>query len=170
MANYKLLKPFILKWEGGFVNNKNDAGGATNKGVTLTTFRKYYGQSKSIEDLKHISDEQWNHIFKTGYWDACKADQLNCQSVANIMVDWAYMSGASTAIKAVQKILGCKVDGIIGPKTIAAINGYRVPKQLFYDIQRARVEFYYNIVAKRPANKVFLKGWMNRLNALIWEG
>ena len=170
MADYKKLVPFILKWEGGFVNNPNDKGGATNKGVTIATFRQYYGSSKTIDDLKHITDDQWNHIFKSGYWDKCKADQINNQSVANIIVDWAYMSGVSTAIKTVQKILGCKVDGIIGPKTIAAINGHRVPKQLFYDIQRARVEFYYNIVAKRPANKVFLKGWMNRLNALIWEG
>lgn len=170
MANCKLLIPFILKWEGGFVNNKNDAGGATNKGVTLSTFRQYYGSSKTVDDLKRITDDQWNHIFKTGYWDKCKADQIVNQSVANIIVDWAYMSGASTASKKVQKLLGLKDDGIIGPKTISAINSQRDQKKLFFDIQRLRIDYYYKIVANRPANKVFLKGWMNRLNALTYQG
>lgn len=170
MANCKLLIPFILTWEGGYVNNPADKGGPTNKGVTLTTFRQYYGASKTVDDLKKITDEQWGHIFKTGYWDKCKADQISSQSIANIVVDWAYMSGVSTAIKGVQRLLGCKDDGIIGPKTLAAINGYRGQMQLFYDIQRTRMDFYYNLVAKRPQNRVFLKGWLNRLNALKWEG
>lgn len=170
MANYKKLVPFILRWEGGFSNRVEDAGGPTNKGVTLTTFRQYYGASKTVDDLKKITDEQWGHIFKTGYWDKCKADQINSQSIANIIVDWAYMSGVSTAIKGVQRLLGCKDDGIIGPKTLAAINGQRDQMKLFYDIQRIRIDYYYSIVAKRPANRVFLKGWLNRLNALKWEG
>ena len=35
MADVKILAPFIIKWEGGFVNHPNDPGGATNKGVTI---------------------------------------------------------------------------------------------------------------------------------------
>ena len=57
MADYRILKPFILRWEGGFVNDPNDSGGATNKGVTIATFRKYKGESASVADLKAITDE-----------------------------------------------------------------------------------------------------------------
>ena len=41
MANVEKLVPFILKWEGGFVNDPDDLGGATNKGVTLATYTQY---------------------------------------------------------------------------------------------------------------------------------
>ena len=50
MAKKEILKPFILSWEGGFANVKGDKGGATNKGVTLATFRNVLGRNKNIED------------------------------------------------------------------------------------------------------------------------
>ena len=52
MANSKILEPFILKWEGGFVNDKDDLGGATNMGVTLATYRSVFGSKKTVNDLK----------------------------------------------------------------------------------------------------------------------
>ena len=64
MADSSILKPFILSFEGGYSNKKSDRGGATMKGVTLETFRKVYGASKTASDLKKITDEQWHHIFK----------------------------------------------------------------------------------------------------------
>ena len=69
MAKAELLKPFILRWEGGFVDDPLDKGGATNKGITIDTFRSFYGQGATVEQLKNITDEQWLHIFKSGYWD-----------------------------------------------------------------------------------------------------
>ena len=47
MANHKILEPFILRWEGGFVNDKDDLGGATNMGVTLATYRSVFGSKKT---------------------------------------------------------------------------------------------------------------------------
>ncbi len=48
------IKKFILSWEGGFANDPDDLGGATNSGVTLSTYRMYYGQDKTVEDLKNM--------------------------------------------------------------------------------------------------------------------
>jgi hypothetical protein bfra3_11916 len=48
---------YIKSWEGGYVNDPRDSGGATNKGITLTTFRSVYGKNKTIEDLKNLTDE-----------------------------------------------------------------------------------------------------------------
>ena len=64
MADYKILKPFILKWEGGFVNDPNDFGGATYKGITLATFRAVFGSGKTVADLKKMSGAQWGLVFK----------------------------------------------------------------------------------------------------------
>ena len=61
MANYKKLKPIVLKWEGGYAGNI-DGMICTMKGVTLATFRKYFGKSKTCKDLRNISDTQWDTI------------------------------------------------------------------------------------------------------------
>ena len=164
MADYRILKPFILRWEGGFVNDPNDSGGATNKGVTLATYRKYKGESASVDDLKVITDEDWTTIFKTMYWDKCRADEIASQAVANLLVDWYWMSGP-TAVRRVQRLVGVQTDGIIGPKSIAAIN--IKGEGLAQDIYDDRRCFYEEIVARRPSQRKFLRGWLNRLNSLM---
>lgn len=169
MADYTKLVPIIKKWEGGFVNDPDDSGGATNKGITLKTFRSFYGQNKTVEDLKNISDQQWIHIFLNGYWNKCQASNINNQSVANIFVDWAWGSGPGTAIKQVQKIVGTDVDGIVGVKTLDAINS-KDPKTLFNAIKKARIEFVENLVKQRPKDAKFLQGWKNRINSFSFSG
>ena len=103
---------------------------------------------------------------KTGYWDKCKADKIKNQSVANIFVNWCVNSGTGM-IKKVQSILGLKADGIVGPKTLAAINN-GVQPIIHMDIKNARKAYYDGIVAQKPSQKVFYKGWMNRLNSFTY--
>lgn len=164
MADYRELTPFILKWEGGFVNDPLDSGGATNKGVTLATFRKFKGEAATVDNLKAITDEDWTAIFKTMYWDKVKADNIASQAVANLMVDWYWMSG-TTAVRRVQRLVGAQPDGVIGPKSIAAIN--IAGEGLAQDIYDDRRRFYEEIVARRPSQRKFLRGWLNRLNAIM---
>lgn len=168
MAKAELLKPFILRWEGGFVDDPLDRGGATNKGITIGTFRNFYGKDATVEQLKNITDEQWLHIFKSGYWDKWKADDIENQSIADIVVDWAWASGTSTSIKQVQKILGVAVDGIVGNDTLTAIN-IAVQRSLFVKIHSRRIEFVENIVKRDPSQTRFLKGWKNRINSLTFS-
>ena len=101
MAEVKKLAPFILKWEGGFVNDPDDLGGATNKGVTIATYEAYCrkkGYPKpTIERLKALTKEEWTEIIKTMYWDRWKADEIKSQSVANILVDWVWAWYQDTA-------------------------------------------------------------------------
>lgn len=169
MADYQELVPIIKKWEGGFVNDPSDSGGATNKGVTLSTFRSFYGSNKTVEDLNKLSDTQWLHIFLNGYWNKCQASNINNQSIANIFVDWAWGSGPVTAIKQVQKIVGTDVDGIVGQKTLDAINK-KDPQTLFNAIKKARIEFVENLVKQRPKDAKFLQGWKNRINSFSFSG
>lgn len=165
MADYRKLKPFILKWEGGFVDNKRDKGGATNKGITLNTFRLYFGKNKTVTDLKRMTDAQWDYIFLKGFWDKFCASSIASQAVADACVDWAWTSGPAVVKLRVQRILGVRVDGVIGPKTLAAIN-HADPKVLFERIRERRLRFVNNIVAQHPDQKVFLKGWVKRINAV----
>ena len=169
MANYKELIPFVLHWEGGFVNDKTDRGGATMKGVTLKTYTAYRVRKgmcePTIDDLKNISDSEWGDIFKKQYWDRCKADRIQSQSVANMIVDWAYNSGIGNVIPCVQRVLGLKDDGLVGDKTLSAINSGSA-YELFGLIKAARVTYYKRIVDNHPEQGKYYAGWINRTNSL----
>lgn len=167
MADYRKLKPFILRWEGGYINDQADLGKQTNKGVTLSTYRSVFGKNKTVSDLKKITDEQWEFIFKKFYWDKWKADDIKDQNVANILVDWLWCSG-SYGIKIPQRALGVSVDGIVGSKTIASINA-RDGRELFDTIKQERKDFIDRICQTRPQNRKFKNGWLNRINSLAYE-
>lgn len=171
MANSSKLIPFILQWEGGFVNDPDDLGGATNKGITIDTFTEYKkrkGQkAPTVTDLKNISDAEWRDVFKSLYWDRWKADEIKNQSVANILVDWVWASG-SHGIKRPQRLLGVKADGIVGKQTIAALNAMDAAT-LFKMIKDDRAKFIDEICKARPKNEKYRKGWMNRINAIRYE-
>lgn len=166
MADMNKLIPFIFKWEGGWSNHKNDKGGATNMGVTIATWKKH-GCDKNrdgvidVKDLKLITKEDAIRILRI-YWNKWKADQINNQSIANILVDWVWGSGAN-GIKIPQRILGVKQDGIVGPKTIETINKYE-QKTLFDKIHKAREQYFRDICRRDSTQYVFLNGWLNRLN------
>ena len=186
MANVDKLLPFILKWEGGFANDPADAGGATNKGVTIATWKRC-GYDKDgdgdidVVDLKLITNNDVrNRVLKPAYWDRWKADNIHSQKIANILVDWVWGSGKH-GIVIPQRLLGVNPDGIVGDKTLSAVN-FADPDQLFDAIYNARVKFLKDITASSIAayekkigrkateqelmkhtKKRFLKGWLRRL-------
>ena len=170
MANVNDLAPLILKWEGGFVNDPKDRGGATNMGVTLNTWKRVgYDKDKDgdidVKDLKLLSKEDVvKKVLKPYYWDKWRADEINNQSIANILVDWVYTSG-KYGITKVQAMLNLKPDGVVGNKTLSAINDYPNQRQLFQRIKNERLAFIDRIVKNNPSQRRFLKGWKNRVNA-----
>lgn len=184
MAQIDKFIPILLQWEAsvivkqgesleqaytratkkGFVNDPNDNGGATMVGVTIGTYRsycKYKGmRSPSVNDLKNMPYKVWRDVVYTMYWNKWKADTIADQSVANMIVDWLWHSGAVT-IKKVQALLGVTADGIVGPKTIAALNS---DKDIETKVYNARKAYFEAIVKRNPSQKKWLKGWMNRIN------
>jgi lysozyme family protein len=166
MANIKHLSPFILRWEGGFANDPDDAGGATMRGITLATFKKYRKDKgkpePDVTDLKNISESEWEEILREYYWNPWQADSINSQAVANLLVGWGWGSGVKTAVMQFQKLMKLKVDGIVGKNTLAAINSSD-EIELFNRIWLARKDFFINIVKNNPSQIKFLSGWLNRL-------
>ena len=155
----------------GIVKLKNDSGGATMCGVTIGTFtdwRRNHGKPKpTINDLRTLSYDEWLAILKSVFWDPCKADQIANQSIANMLVDWRWVNG-SQAIRDMQTTFSLVPDGAVGPKTLAALNA--VPAlTVFNRLKAAREQSYRRIVARNPAKKGFLVGWLNRTNAIKFK-
>lgn len=167
MASFDKYAPKLKRWEGGFGNEPDDPGGATMCGVTLATFRAWYGQDKTVADLRRMTDAQWRRIMKDGFWDKCWGDQIKNQSVAEIFVDWVVNSGPAM-IKKVQGMVGTKADGIMGPKTLLAINDCN-PQKLHFAIKAARAEWYAAITRGKSSNLKFYDGWMNRLHDFCYQ-
>lgn len=172
MAKLDVLAPFILSFEGGFVNDPFDRGGATNKGVTIATW-KQVGYDKDhdgdidVQDLKLISDnDAVERVMHPHYWNRWKADMIKSQSIANTLVDWVWASGVN-GIKIPQKLLGVAADGIVGVKTLAALNAHD-PQVLFGKIKQERVKFIESICQRNPSQNRFKKGWLRRLDSIGW--
>ena len=161
MADFKKYAPKLLQLEGGYTNHPDDQGGPTNLGISYKVYKAYCGQERTIKDLQNMSYGTWEKIMKDLYWDKCLADEIENQSVAEIVVDWCINSGM-IGLRKVQELVGTKPDGIAGPKTLAAINGSE-QSELFESVMNARKQFYVNIVKRNPSQKVFMNGWMNRL-------
>lgn len=184
MAKVELLLPKILKWEGGFVNDPADSGGATNKGVTIATYKAYrkaHGMKPpTVADLKKITDVEVLAILKEFFWDKMRADEINNQSIAELCVQGIWGSGTSY-IKVMQGVIGVKQDGSVGPVTLAAINSAN-QETLFKRLWERRKKFFEDIVANsvsayerkigrkaterellKYTKKRFLRGWLNRL-------
>ena len=77
------------------------------------------------------------------------------------------MSGYGT-IKKIQALFGLKADGIVGNKTISCINSQN-QEEAFNRIWNRRKQFYESLVKNNPSQKVFLNGWMNRLNSYKFQ-
>ena len=171
MANIDLLIPHIIKWEGGskYTNDPLDRGGATKYGVTIGTLQELkYDTNRdgkvNVEDVKALQLEDFKKILKSQYWDKWQADMINNQSLANLLVDWTWGSGVN-GIKIPQRILGVTADGVVGEKTINALNGAN-QRYIYNKVWQARKEFYEKIVKNNPSQSKWLKGWLNRLNDL----
>ena len=184
MATIDKFIPILFRWEAGisvhndetleqafarakktgWANDPNDNGGATMVGVTIGTYRTYCKRNgfktPSIQDLKEIPYKVWRDIVYTMYRNKWKADTIEDQTVANLVVDWIWHSGAAT-IKKVQGLLNVTQDGIVGPKTIHALN---VANNIANKIYNSRKNYFESIIKNNPSQKKWLNGWMNRLN------
>lgn len=158
--NFKRALPLVLKHEGGFVDHPKDPGGATNKGVTIATFRRYVKANATVADLKRISDEQVATVYYRHYWSAVNAAALPA-GLDYAVFDFAVNSGPSRAAKFLQALVGAKQDGRIGPATIEAVAAFET-RFLINALCDKRTAF----LKRLPTWKTFGKGWTSRVSGV----
>ena len=163
MDRFEKIFDYLLKVEGGYSDDKYDKGGKTKYGIIEEEARKY-GYKGYMRDMPlYIARD----IYNKKYYHKNGLDTLKSDKIALYICDWIVNSGSWGAKKAQAALneLGfdLRVDGILGKKSLSALNEVDETKFLekYHDLQR---RYYRAIVANKPSQKVFLKGWLNRVD------
>lgn len=134
MANFTIALKKVLKNEGGYANNPNDAGGETYKGISRKNHPTWTGWI-SIDQIKKAHPKGFKTIlehtpelqdkvkdfYKRRFWDELCLDTCGNQELANQAFDMAVNAGVKAGVKILQKVLGIPADGILGNVTKKAI-------------------------------------------------
>jgi len=146
----------ILGHEGGFVNDPQDPGGATNWGITIGTLSSWRGRPATVQDVRELTVAEAQAIYRRGYWDACRCGEMPWP-VALPVFDAAVNQGPQRARVVLQMALRVRADGVIGPATMAAL-AKADPVSVAEEIQAQRVMAY----AALPGWGRFGLGWTRR--------
>jgi lysozyme family protein len=163
----------LIEREGGYVNHPADRGGPTNMGITLKTLRRWrkqrgYPFEVTADDIKNLSMGEAISIYRQFYWFDPGFDDLNLSvPMVEMVFDTGVHSGTKVAKRLLQAAAGTKVDGVIGPKSVAAIDAME-PVKLASAFMAFRVAYIGRLITKRPSQAAFAWGWMNRMKELMF--
>ena len=157
-----------LKWEGGYSNDPDDPGGATNHGISLR-FLVNIGALDQYDfdndgdltplDVRALTKEQAAILYKEYFWNDRYYDLP--EDLAIKLFDLGVNMGPKQAVLLLQQEIGCRpYDGIYGNKTDHAVHRSRQDVLAMLIARAAR--FYYTLAAKRPASRKYLYGWLRR--------
>ena len=148
----------MLKSEGGYVNNPADPGGMTNLGVTKATWENWVGRESDEAEMRSLTPEKVEPLYKKKYWDAVRGDEIENGGVAYLLFDFAVNAGVGRSIKTLQTAVGVTPDGGFGPMTMAAVQAVD-PVELIERFSQAKENFYRSLTTF----STFGKGWLNRV-------
>ena len=149
---------FVLNHEGGYVNDPTDPGGETKYGISKRSYPEV--------DIKNLTVEQARDIYFADWWLPLRCPEIKDDRVAQKYLDTCVNVGKSPGTKILQKAVtaaGMMVmpDGIIGPRTLAAVNSVD-PVALLVQMRYYQAEYYKDLIRRNPTLAKFERGWMRR--------
>ena len=157
--NWQKSFQYMLQSEGGYadLSHLGDTGGMTNLGVTRAVWENWVGHSVGEKEMRSLTPEKVEPLYKRKFWDACRCDDLP-SGVDFIVFDMAVNAGVGRSAKILQKVVGTVPDGAIGPLTLAAVQAMN-PEVVIDEFSKARAAFYRSL----PTFGAFGNGWLNRV-------
>ena len=168
----------ILAHEGGYINRSDDAGGATNFGVTIDTLSAWRHKPCTADDVRNMAVSEARDIYACKYIVTPNFDKIQDIRLRAAMVDYGVLFGPVRAIQALQAIAHMPQDGNLGPKTLSAVNSYSsdpnaihgggdVIRGVINQLSCSRISAHADRVTKDHSQIVFLKGWLSRAMSYI---
>jgi lysozyme family protein len=155
--NFDRCVAVTLAYEGGFVDNPADPGGATNFGITLRTLEAFLGEPVTVDDVRNMTVDTATAIYGANYWNAMRCSALP-PGVDMALFDFGVNSGIGRAVRTLQRIVSVAQDGSVGPATIGAVQEWR-PADLVTSLCSARLAFLRGL----PTFAEFGNGWTTRV-------
>lgn len=174
----------VLKHEGGYVNDPDDPGGATNFGVTIHTMRRFGVDVNGdgvvdIRDVKALDPAMARAIYKREYFEGPRIDDLPEAIQANVFD--MFVNSGGNAIKILQRLLNkmdqkVVVDGALGPQSIGAAHAAAklAPKHFNDAYAIARRNYYFTLADRKPKLRKFARtrrggkgGWIKRAESFM---
>ena len=179
-----------MEHEGGYVNDKDDRGGETYRGISRNNFGNWKGWKK-IDKYKPVNDgfrkkikqdeslqNDVRDFYKKEFWNRFKGDDIGDQGLAEELFDTAVNMGTRVAGRFLQQGLNLlnrngslfedlEEDGLVGKKSIGALNKYLKTDnavtllKLLNILQGAR---YIEIMRNNPTQEKYARGWLNRVS------
>lgn len=143
----------VLSSEGGFVSNPSDPGGMTNLGVTQRTWEDWTGRRANEYEMRHLTPEKVEPLYKARYWDACRCDELPV-GLDYLVFDFAVHAGPRRSIKTLQTALG--EDSYETTMDAVMNSDY---DELIERFSQAKEQYYRGL----PTFRTFGRGWLRRL-------
>ena len=162
MSNFKESIKQVLKHEGGYVKDPIDRGGETFRGISRRFFPKWEGWG--LVDENHFDprlDALVEGFYYEFFWLPLGLDKVDNDFIAGMLLDIGVNQGKRAVAKKMQRIVGVEQDGVIGPKTLAAVNACN-PDIFVYQFVLEAVDLYTHIITKDDTQRRFIKGWLNR--------
>lgn len=178
-ARFEKISKIVLLNEGGFVNDSNDSGGATNKGIAWATWqahaREDVGLEPTLENLRGLTDDQAKMIYLKRYWEPRGFCGITNEKTALNIYDWTITSGK--AIRKIQELLTSEYskatahDNRMSTDFVNQINSIEDQEDLVQKIGAVRKQYYaalaYDREGKPNKNQKFLSGWTGRVDRCL---
>ena len=162
----------VLKHEGLFNNHPKDAGMATNLGISLRFIRMKgidinNDGEINVKDIKDLTVEKATELYYKHFWLPMRLEGISNDLLKLHLFDMGINAGTKTAVMILQDLLQVQIDGVIGPKTLEAIEDY--DSNIVADYALKRKEYYIKIIKKNPDLKIFKKGWFSRVDSTYFK-
>lgn len=192
-ADFEIAYGETELFEGGYVNDPDDKGGETHRGVARR-FHPHWPGWKIIDDyktkhpddfIKRVNDdpklvELSKQLYRAKYWAPILGDQISNQAIANKVFDTGVNQGVGTSVRYLQESLNLlnrnqknypdiKVDGSMGPATLKSLNRFLKlekgrPDYLLKLLNLMQAWRYVSRMREDKTQQKFARGWLNRVN------
>jgi lysozyme family protein len=156
----------LIEREGGYVDHPADTAGATKYGITQQTLEQWRGHFVSTNDLRALTVDEARQIYLARYLKDPGLDRIQDERLQELVFDAGVNHGPKRAVRWLQEVVGVTADGIMGPKTAAAVNGAD-PGVVYRKFLARRIVFYGEIVNRNRSQAAFIEGWLRRMAPFV---
>lgn len=164
MSVESILAGILLREGSTFTDDPIDAGGPTRYGITQATLSAWRGRQVPAWEVAALTRDEALEIYRSRY--VRPFQWIADDDLLELVVDCGVNHGVSRAIRWLQAAAGVDPDGVVGPRTRAAVAAQK-PRRLYVMVLAMRARFYGRLITDKPSQARFAAGWMNRLAGFV---